>query len=77
MQAHSLSMVDRRADMAMEAFIQRAVSATNKKGEFIYKEFSDFFDYEKEIEAVRNPDSDKPKENKWQKFFDYYQKGGT
>lgn len=41
--AHRLNEVDRQRDMHWMAMLIRNVKATNKKGEYVYPSFDDFF----------------------------------
>lgn len=46
MEAVELKMLDRRADMAMQAWFNQGVKATKKSGKSQYNKFTDFFDAE-------------------------------
>ena len=52
MLAFNLSQVDEEMKRHQQAFLNDAVRAKNKKGEPIYKPFSDFYDYEERINNV-------------------------
>lgn len=57
MKAHSLKQIDKEYDMHLQAWLNNQVKASKEtsKGKFIpvYKEFKDFFDYEKKINEVQ------------------------
>lgn len=52
MLAFNLQQVDEEMKRHQQAFLNDAVRAKNKKGEPIYKHFSDFYDYEERISNV-------------------------
>lgn len=52
MLAFNLSQVDEEMKRHQQAFLNDAVRAKNKKGEPIYKQFSDFYDHEERINNV-------------------------
>lgn len=54
MQAFRLKKVDDERDMHLQAWINLVVKSTDKKGKPIYKNFTDFYDYEKRIREVSN-----------------------
>lgn len=61
MKAFNLAQVDKHYDMHLSAWLQRKVELTEQKGDktyYVYKDFKDFFDYEKAINEI-----DKPKSN--------------
>lgn len=50
MYAYNLQVEDRSMNMHVEAWINnRIVTATNKKGEYIYKKFEDFYEPAKKL----------------------------
>lgn len=61
--AENLKRIDKQRDLHWSAFLNRAVQATDKKGQYIYKEFKDFFaeqrlfdkidDKKQEVEKVK------------------------
>ncbi len=62
MKAFNLSRIDREYDIALQAWMNHQVTATkttgsgkNQKTESVYKEFKDFFDYEKRIQELDGP----------------------
>lgn len=63
MYAFRLSSVDEQEKMHLQAWLNHAVTATKEKGKkqvSVYKNFKDFFDYDKQI---RNVTGKKKKEN--------------
>ena len=46
MEAVELKMLDRRADMAMQAWFNQGAKATKKNGKSQYNKFTDFFNAE-------------------------------
>lgn len=58
MKAHSLARVDKEYDFHLQAWLSRAINATETKGDkevYVYKSFKDFYDYEKEITSISKP----------------------
>jgi len=58
MKAHSLARVDVERDMHMRAWLDRSINATKKQGNnevYVYKDFKQFFDYDKEISKRSGP----------------------
>lgn len=62
MRAFNLSRIDKKYDIALQAWMNNQATATkttgsdkNQKTEPIYKEFKDFFDYEKKIQELDGP----------------------
>jgi len=54
MYAFRLSEVDKEYDMHLQAWLSHHVSATNKSGKPQFKNFKDFFDYEKQIKDIES-----------------------
>lgn len=58
MKAYKLNNLDRQLEIHEQAFLNFAVTATKKVGKHkekpIYTRFTDFFDYEKEINKMTN-----------------------
>lgn len=55
MKAYQLRRVDKEYEMHLQAWLNHAVTATKKQGEKyvpVFKEFKDFFDYEKRIKEI-------------------------
>lgn len=59
MNAFNLAQIDKEHDMAKQAWMNHQVTATktsgsgkNQKTEPVYKNFKDFFDYEKKLREV-------------------------
>lgn len=66
MKAYELKRVDKQYDMHLQAWLFQSVQATKpiaggKKTEPLYKNFKSFFDYEKRIEEVSDPQTNKTK----------------
>lgn len=60
--AFKLSQVDEDMKRHEQAFLNNSVRARDKKGNAIYKEFIDFYDYEERInEALKDTDLHKNK----------------
>lgn len=60
MKAHSLSRVDKEYDLHLQAWLNEQVGATKKQGKNsvpLYKNFKDFFDYNKAIETIKGAES--------------------
>ena len=58
MKAYNLKRVDIERDMHLQAWLNHQVTATKevaKKHVPVYKNFTDFFDYEKRIKEIENP----------------------
>lgn len=55
MQAFSLKQVDTTLNIRAIAWANRAAVSMNDNGEYTYKEFKDFFDYDKAINEALNP----------------------
>ena len=58
MKAYQLARVDKEYDMHLQAWLNHAVKATKEQGKkqvYVYKNFKDFFDYEKRIKEVEKP----------------------
>lgn len=53
--AHRLKQVDNEYLMHQQAWINHKVTATTKKGESVYKNFKDFYDYEANLKEIENP----------------------
>jgi len=51
--AFRLSEVDKEYDMHLQAYLNNLVTATDK-GKPKFKDFKDFFDYEKQINEIEN-----------------------
>ena len=57
MNAHALAEIDKDYDRHVRAWLDVVAGATKKDGRPVYKKFSDFFDYEKELKrATKKPD---------------------
>src|SRR5699024_8131503 len=52
MHSHRLSDIDKERDMHMRAWLSQQVTATTKANKPQYKEFKEFFDYEKLINEI-------------------------
>lgn len=50
--AYRLSLVDEEMKRHQQAFLNDAVRARDKKGDPVYKEFSDFYNYEERLEET-------------------------
>lgn len=61
--AYVLRNLDKKQELYMQAWAMAQVESTTKKGERIYKNFKDFFDYEKELDHIKGFYENK-KENK-------------
>ena len=58
MKAFQLARVDTQYDMHLQAWLNHSVTATKEQGKKqvpVYKNFKEFFDYEKQIKEVHNP----------------------
>lgn len=58
MKAYKLQRVDKEYDMHLQAWINQQVKATREQGKKqvpVFKKFTDFFDYEKNINAIIEP----------------------
>lgn len=63
MKAHSLAEVDRNHTIHKQAWANQSAKATKEKGKkqvSAYKDFSDFFDYEKEVKRIEKIYKKKP-----------------
>lgn len=49
---YSLSEVDRQNSQHLQAWLHQSVQATDSKGRSKFKEYKDFFDYEKAVRQV-------------------------
>lgn len=47
-----MKRADHQRDLHYLAFLNRVVQATDKKGNYIYKEFKDFYDEKKVLESL-------------------------
>lgn len=54
MESYELKIVNKRLDMATQAFFNTNVQAVDNDGKPIYKRFNDFFDYISAINDVRS-----------------------
>lgn len=66
MEAYRLSVVDRRFEMFLEAFANRSVNFTTQKGKktvYVYPKLENVFDYDEEVNKVRNNKTTKPKQS--------------
>ena len=57
MYAYRLKQIDKQQDMHLQAWLNHQVTATKESGKKIvpvFKKFEDFFNYEKQIEEVKN-----------------------
>ena len=62
MKAYELRKIDKTYNVHMQAWLNRLVDSTEKKGKEevpVYKTFKDFFDYEAELKKVGNPENEK------------------
>lgn len=50
--AYKFRKLDKERDMHFQAFLQLKVQAVNKKGEYVYSEFDDFFDEKEAMERI-------------------------
>lgn len=58
MKAYRLSQVDKEQDMHMQAWLNHLVTATKEQGKKtvpVFKEFKEFFDYDKRLKEVEKP----------------------
>ncbi|WP_193568272.1 hypothetical protein [Gracilibacillus saliphilus] len=58
MKAYNLKRVDIERDMHLQAWLNHQVTATKEQGKKhvpVYKNFTDFFDYEKRVKEIENP----------------------
>lgn len=62
MRAFNLARIDKQYDIAMQAWMNNQATATETKGSgknqktvSVYKDFKDFFDYEKQIKSIDGP----------------------
>lgn len=56
MQIHNLKRVDKEYDMHLQAWLNARVQDTKEKGkkkELVYRKFTDFYDYEKNVSEVQ------------------------
>ena len=61
-EAVQLKSVDRSNDIHMIAFLTHVAGATKKQGDSyipVYKKYEQFYDYEKELEKVKQPNNAK------------------
>lgn len=56
MKAFQLARVDREYEIALQAWMNHQVTATDKNGKPVYKKFKDFFDYEERVNAIYKPE---------------------
>ena len=63
-EAYALKFVDRERDMHELAYLTFAATATKKSGKPVYKTFKKFYDYEKELERVKNKGHDATQKEK-------------
>lgn len=57
MKAHNLSRIDKQYEMHMQAWLNHQVTATKEQGKKqvpIFKKFTDFYDYEKELKQLED-----------------------
>ncbi|HGC9023449.1 TPA: hypothetical protein ACG5PZ_000018 [Streptococcus agalactiae] len=59
MKGYLIKHLETERNIYLSAFIKRNVEATNQSGEYIYKDFKDFYDYD---ERKRKLLGDKPKQ---------------
>lgn len=55
MKAYNLSKIDKEYDMHLQAWINREINMKKQQGKntvYVYKEFKDFFDYEKRLNEI-------------------------
>ena len=67
MYAHELKQVDKQHEIHIQAWVNKQVNATKKKGDgeiSIYKEFKDFFNFEKEIRKIKSNNNDQQMSDK-------------
>ena len=51
-------MIDKDKDIHWQAFQNQQIKATKRNNKPAYKTFKDFYDYEKQVEAVLYPKTD-------------------
>lgn len=56
MLAFNLSNVDKLRELHLQAWLNTQADAVDSSGKPVFKTFEDFFDYEKEIKNVFNPE---------------------
>lgn len=73
MKAFRLAQIDKEHDVAIQAWMNHQVTATktigsgkNQRTEPVYKNFKDFFDYEKRLKEIEKPKKSRlsPKQRK-------------
>lgn len=62
--AKNLKDVDKERDLHWAAFLHRVVNATDKKGNYVYKTFPDFFDEKKVLSQLDEEKQHKAKTDK-------------
>lgn len=55
MRAYRLKRIDEELRMHQQAWLNQRVKSTDKNGKPIYREFKQFYDYEKELRALDTP----------------------
>lgn len=73
MEAVKLKRVDMDYRNHLQAWLTFAAKATNKKGKPVYKKFSKFYDYEKEIEKLK---SNSEKKSRFSGIGKFLKRGG-
>lgn len=79
MKGYLIKHLETERNIYLSAFIKRNAEATNQSGEYIYKDFKDFYDYD---ERKRKLLGDKPKQldktivNRAKKVKELREKGG-
>lgn len=53
-EAYKLRQVDRNLELNQLAYLNFRATATKKNGKPVYKNFKEFFDYDKELEKVKS-----------------------
>lgn len=69
MDAVKLKQVDMDYRNHLQAWLTFSAKATNKKGKPIYKKFSKFYDYEKEVEKITRKGEKKSRFSELGKFL--------
>lgn len=62
LEAYQLANVYKRSNIALQAFINRQVNATNDKGEFVVKKIEDVYDAQAEIDIITGKQARKANE---------------
>lgn len=62
LEAYQLANVYKRSNIALQAFINRQVNATNDKGEFVVKKLEDVYNAQAEIDIITGKQARKANE---------------